>query len=71
MRKHRRPGAGGCDLPAASTTILTQPCFRSDSMLGVRGLMEGLARRPGAIANARPATGVADDQLDLMPMVRR
>ncbi len=36
--------------------------FRSDSMLGVRGLMDAYAKGRVAIANA-PGTGVADDKL--------
>jgi len=42
--------------------FLDPAVFRSDSMLGVRGLMEVYAQGRVAIANA-PGTGVADDKL--------
>jgi uncharacterized circularly permuted ATP-grasp superfamily protein len=42
--------------------FLDPAVFRSDSMLGVRGLMEAYAAGRVAIANA-PGTGVADDKL--------
>jgi uncharacterized circularly permuted ATP-grasp superfamily protein len=42
--------------------FLDPDVFRSDSMLGVRGLMEVYAQGRVAIANA-PGTGVADDKL--------
>jgi uncharacterized circularly permuted ATP-grasp superfamily protein len=42
--------------------FLDPAVFRSDSMLGVRGLMEVYAAGRVAIANA-PGTGVADDKL--------
>ncbi|PWL22809.1 MAG: hypothetical protein DCO99_02030 [Synechococcus sp. XM-24] len=42
--------------------FLDPAVFRSDSMLGVRGLMEVYAQGRVAIANA-PGTGIADDKL--------
>ena len=42
--------------------FLDPECFRADSMLGVRGLMECYRQGSIAIANA-PGTGVADDKL--------
>ena len=42
--------------------FLDPSVFRSDSMLGVRGLMEVYAQGRVAIANA-PGTGIADDKL--------
>ena len=42
--------------------FLDPECFRADSMLGVRGLMECYRQGSVAIANA-PGTGVADDKL--------
>lgn len=42
--------------------FLDPDCFRADSMLGVRGLMECYRQGSIAIANA-PGTGVADDKL--------
>jgi uncharacterized circularly permuted ATP-grasp superfamily protein len=42
--------------------FLDPAVFRSDSMLGVRGLMEAYAAGRVAIANA-PGSGVADDKL--------
>ena len=42
--------------------FLDPECFRSDSMLGVPGLMQCYAAGQVAIANA-PGTGVADDKL--------
>ena len=52
--------------------FLDPAVFRSDSMLGVRGLMEVYAAGRVAIANA-PGTGVADDKLiyaDVPEMIR-